>query len=57
MQPFDKNMLKLYLRDLKIKHICPDKDTVKKKLINQLHTDIELNVKSPNYYDSGIDNL
>jgi len=54
MEPFDKNMMKRYFRALKHKAVVPDKERLKKELINQLHTDIELGVKSPNYYDLGV---
>jgi len=48
-------MMKKYFRALKYKVIVPNRDRLKKDLINQLHTDIELGVKSPNYYDLGVD--
>ena len=54
MEPFDKVMMKRYFRALKHKAVVPDKERLKKELINQLHTDIELGVKSPNYYDLGV---
>jgi hypothetical protein len=48
-------MIKKYLKAVKCKVIAPDMEKLKKDLINQLGSDIELNVKSPNYYDIGID--
>ena len=53
--PFDKKMIKGYLRIVKYKEVIPDKEKLKKDLIHQLGSDIELGVKSPNYYDLGID--
>jgi hypothetical protein len=47
-------MMKRYFRALKHKAVVPDKERLKKELINQLHIDIELGVKSPNYYDLGV---
>lgn len=46
--------MKKYFRALKYKSVVPNRERLKKELINQLHTDIELGVKSPNYYDLGV---
>jgi len=47
--------MKKYFRALKYKTVLPNLELMKKELINQLHVDIELGVKSPNYYDLGVE--
>ncbi len=43
-------MLKDYFNDVRNKAVVPDKVEMKKKAINLIKSDIELNIKSPNYY-------
>lgn len=43
-------MLKDYFNMVRNKNILPNKEEMKKKAIDLIKIDIELNCKSPNYY-------